>query len=370
MRRWGVIQMIRRPANHLGIAASIAAIATLTFLLAATAAFAQSSADQLMGMAKSTFGALPKSMPSAANPITAEKVALGRILYFEPRISVDGTVSCSRCHLIGLYATDGLPKAIGDNCKLNPRNAPTVFNAADQIAEHWIGNRKSVEDQATQALVGPPSFGMPSYEAAVKALQAIPGYAALFAAAFPRDADPVTAPNFGDAVGAFERTLVTPGPLDDFIGGDAAALSTRQQQGMMTFIEQGCAGCHSSTYLGGQHYIKFGIVAPYWQYTKSKIIDEGRYAVTNNPADKYVFKVPVLRNVAMTPPYFHDGSVPMLSEAIWIMAKVQEGKDLTGVQVGDILAFFDALTGRIPTDALQAPILPPREPIDIGEGSK
>jgi cytochrome c peroxidase len=338
----------------------------LMLLLPAAALFAQSNVDQMMSTAKSAFGTLPRSMPSAANPITPEKAALGRILYFDPRISVDGTVSCSRCHLIGLYATDGLPKAIGNNGKLNPRNAPTVLNAADQIAAHWIGNRKNVEDQAAQALVGPPSFGMPSYDAAVKAIKAIPGYAPLFAAAFPQDADPITAANFGAAVGAFERTLVTPGPLDDFIGGDASALTARQQRGMTTFIGQGCGGCHSSTYLGGQLYTKFGLAAPYWQYTKSNPIDEGRFAVTGNPADKYVFKVPVLRNVAMTPPYFHDGSVPSLADAIRIMAKVQMGKDLTGAQVGDILAFFASLTGRIPPEVLQAPILPPTQTIDTG----
>ncbi len=123
-------------------------------------------------------------------------------------------------------------------------------------------------------------------------------------------------------------------------------------------------------YLGGKHYVKFGLVAPYWQYTQSKLIDEGRYAVTGDSADKYVFKVPVLRNVAMTPPYFHDGSVPLLSDAVRIMAKVQLGKDLTDIQVGDILAFFTALTGRIPTNVRQAPLLPPLQPIDIGERGK
>ncbi len=163
--------MIHRIVERLGWLV----IAALALLLPADALWAQSSASQMMSTAKSTFGPLPQSMPSAENPITPGKVGLGRILYFEPRISVDGTVSCSRCHLIGLYATDGLPKAVGNNGKLNPRNAPTVFNAAAQVAEHWIGNRKDVEDQATQALVGPPSFGMPSYAAAVKALNAIPG---------------------------------------------------------------------------------------------------------------------------------------------------------------------------------------------------
>ncbi len=336
----------------------------VALLLPSAGLQAQGNESQALSAAKSTFGALPPSMPSAENPITPEKVALGRVLYFEPRISVDGTVSCSRCHLIGLYATDGLPKAIGNNSKLNPRNAPTVLNAAAQIAEHWIGNRKSVEDQAMQALVGPPSFGMPSYEAAVMAIKAIPGYAPLFAAAFPQEAEPISAANFGKAVGSFERTLVTPGPLDDFIGGDASAMTVKQQQGMMTFIEQGCAGCHSGPYLGGQLYVKFGLVVPYWQLTGSKIIDEGRFAVTHQPADKYAFKVPVLRNVAMTPPYFHDGSVPLLADVVRIMARAQMGKELTGVQVDQILSFLTALTGRIPAAVAEAPTLPPTQSLD------
>ncbi len=146
-----------------------------------------------------------------------------------------------------------------------------------------------------QALVGPPSFGMPSYEGAVKAIKAIPGYAPLFAAAFPQETEPVTAANFGKAVGAFERTLVTPGPLDDFIGGDASAMTARQQQGMTTFIEQVCASCRSGPYLGGRLCVKFGLVVPYWRLTGSRIVDEGRFAVTHDPADKYSFKVPILR---------------------------------------------------------------------------
>ncbi len=121
--------------------------------------------ETLLKQAKSVFGPLPQVMTSGKNPITPEKVKLGVILFYETRISVDGTVSCARCHPFGLYAADGLKKSIGNNCKLNPRNAPTILNAAAQISAHWIGNRMDVEDQAKQAVIGPPSFGMPSYEA-------------------------------------------------------------------------------------------------------------------------------------------------------------------------------------------------------------
>ncbi len=270
-------------------------------------------------------------------------------------------MSCARCHPIGLYAADGLKKSIGNNCKVNPRNAPTVFNAAGQISAHWIGNRVDVEDQAKQAVIGPPSFGMPSYEAVEKRLKEIKGYGPLFKEAFPEDKDPVTVDNFAKAVGAFERTLVTPSRFDAFVKGELTALSDNQKRGLKTFIETGCIICHSSAYVGGQMYQKFGVFEPYWQYTKSKEIDEGRYVVTKNENDKYVFKVPILRNVAMTSPYFHDGSVDHLYDAVRIMGKIQLAKTLTDQQIGDIIIFLKSLTGQLPDDILKVPLLPPSE---------
>ncbi len=317
--------------------------------------------DALIKRASQILGPLPASMPSEQNPITPEKVKLGKMLFYEPRISVDGTVSCAKCHPIALYAADGLKKSIGNNYKENPRNDPTVFNAASQISEHWIGNRTSVEDQAKQAIIGPPAFGMPSYESAEKVLRAYKEYETLFKAAFPSDKEPVTIDNFAKAIGAFERTLITPAPLDAFLKGNKDTMTLQQKKGLGTFIDQGCAGCHSSPYVGGQMYQKFGIFEPYEKYTKSQKVDEGRYAVTKNESDKYVFKVPVLRNVAMTPPYFHDGSVDKLADAVWIMGKVQLGKDLTQEQVQDIAAFLHALTGEIPEDAKTIPVLPSLE---------
>ena len=309
--------------------------------------------------AKQIFGPLPKAMISEKNPITPEKVILGKILFYETRISLDGKVSCASCHPIGLYAADGLKKSIGNNCRLNPRNAPTIFNAADQISEHWIGNRIDVEDQAKQAVIGEPSFGMPSYEAVEKKLKGIRGYARLFEKAFPGAKDPVNVDNYAKAVGAFERTLVTPAPFDAFVKGDPTALTAPQKRGLRTFIETGCVTCHSSTYVGGKMYQKFGVLEPYWQYTKSKDVDHGRYIVTKNESDKYVFKVPILRNVEMTAPYFHDGSVDRLPDAVWIMGKVQLAKTLADQQVEDIVLFLKSLTGRIPDDALKVPLLPP-----------
>ncbi len=332
----------------------------LSFFIVCVAglALADNGSEDLLRQAKQIFSPLPRVMPSDKNPITPEKVKLGKMLFYETRISVDGTVSCVRCHPIGLYAADGLKKSIGNNCKVNPRNAPTLFNAAGQISAHWIGNRVDVEDQARQSVTGPPSFGMPSNEAVEKELIEIKGYMDLFRKAFPGENDPVTVDNFAKAVGAFERTLVTPSRFDSFLKGDIAALNEREKRGLKTYIEAGCIMCHSGPYVGGQVYQKFGISEPYWKYTKSEPIDEGRYVVTKNEADKYVFKVPILRNVAKTAPYFHDGSVDKLEDAVWIMGKIQLGKDLNKSQVGEIVTFLKSLTGEVPEDVLKVPLLP------------
>ena len=323
--------------------------------------FADSADEALLKHAKSVFGPLPSVMASDKNPVTPEKVKLGKMLFYETRISVDGTVSCARCHPIGLYAVDGLRKSIGNNCKPNPRNAPPLFNAAGQISAHWIGNRTGVEDQAKQSLIGPPSFGMPSYEAVEKKLREIGGYKVLFQEAFPGESTPITVDNFAKAVSSFERTLVTPSRFDSFLKGDITSLKRQEKSGLKTYMETGCIMCHTGPYVGGQMYQKFGIFEPYWKYTKSDPIDEGRYVVTKNEAGKYVFKVPIHRNVAKTSPYFHDGSVDKLEDAIWIMGKVQLGKDLNQAQVGEIVTFLRSLTGEIPENVLKIPLLPPMD---------
>jgi cytochrome c peroxidase len=333
----------------------------LSVFFSGTALGAAGADEELMKKAKVVLGPLPTSMPSEQNPITPEKVKLGKILFYESRISIDGTVSCAKCHPISLYAADGLRKAIGNNCKENPRNSPTIFNAASQISAHWIGNRTDVEDQARQSVTGPPAFGMPSNESVEKVLKGMKEYVSLFKAAFPGEKDPVTVDNLAKAIGAFERTLMTPAPFDAYVKGDPKALTEQQKKGLKTFFETGCAACHMSAYLGGQMYQKFGVFEPYVNYTKSEKIDEGRFAVTKNEADKYVFKVPVLRNVAMTPPYFHDGSVNKLEDAVWIMGKIQLLKDISTEQVADIAAFFASLTGQIPDDVMRVPLLPSRE---------
>jgi len=335
-------------------------VASMLFF-AGTSSAAGSGDSDLLKQAGQTFGALPKVFSTAKNPVTPAKSELGRVLYFETRISVDGTVSCARCHPFGLYAADGLKKSIGHDSKVNPRNAPTILNTAGQISAHWIGNREDVEDQAKQALLGPASFGMPSYQAAEAKLKEIKGYAPLFRKAFPGEKDPITVDNFAKAVGAFERTLVTPARFDAYLSGGKTALTVPEKKGLKRFMETGCAGCHSGPLVGGQTYRKFGLAEPYWEHTGSKEIDEGRFTVTKDEKDKYVFKVPPLRNVQMTSPYFHDGSVDRLGDAVLIMGKVQLGLTLTEDQAAEIVLFLKSLTGQIPEGFLKIPMLPVSE---------
>lgn len=318
---------------------------------------ASEQADALLKQARQIFQPLPAAIASPDNSITPAKVALGRALFFDPRISLDGTVSCARCHQPALYGTDGLAKSIGVKDRLNPRNAPTVLNAALEFAAHWRGDRKNVEDQASQALVGPPSFGEPSYNAAMAKLEAIPAYREMFAQAFPGTAQPITSQNWGLAIGAYERTLVTPAPFDAYLRGDTKALNSRAKAGLQKFISYGCVACHNGVDVGGGSFQKFGILEDYWKATGSQDIDKGRFDVTHNPADMYVFKVASLRNVAMTPPYFHDGSVASLPQAVRIMAKVQLGRTLTDAEVDDLVAFLESLTGKLPKNFVAAPVL-------------
>ena len=327
-------------------------------LAAPLAALSQGGDDALLNQAQQLFKPLPSDMADKDHPVTPARVELGRKLFFDPRISLDGTVSCARCHAPALYATDGLPKSIGVKDRANPRNAPTVLNAALQFVEHWRGDRENVEDQATKALVGPPSFGEPSHAAAMAKIEAIPGYHALFEKAFPGEKNPITPENWGAAIGAYERTLVTPAPFDAYLKGDASALSAQARSGLRKFMETGCTSCHNGVGVGGGMFQKFGLTEEYWKATGSKAIDKGRYDMSKNDADMYVFKVPSLRNVTMTPPYFHDGSVATLGEAVRIMAQVQLGKKLSNEDVSDIAAFLASLTGPLPKDFAVAPTLP------------
>jgi len=314
----------------------------------------------LLEKARQLFKPLPVSMATQEFPATAAQAALGRQLFFDPRLSLDGTVSCATCHRPALYGTDALPKSIGAEHRLNARNAPTVLNAALQFKAHWTGDRANVEEQAAKSLTGHASFGNPDPATVIQKIKALPGYAAEFRQAFPNDPEPVKPENWGKAIGAYERTLVTPAPFDAYLNGDANALAPQAQNGLKLFIDHGCVSCHNGVGIGGSSFQKFGVFEDYWKQTGSQSVDEGRFTATKEPADKYVFKVPSLRNVAMTPPYFHDGSVATLPQAVSIMGKVQLGKVLSDQDVDDLVAFLNGLTGELPKDFAVEPVLTPQ----------
>jgi cytochrome c peroxidase len=286
-------------------------------------------------------------------------VALGWMLFFDPRWTLEGNVSCATCHQPALYGTDALAKSIGVQHRTHRRNAPTVLNAGLNFVQHWSGDRKDLEEQVEKALAGVFSSGHPDARAATARIEAIEGYAAAFRAAFPGETRPITPATIGRAISAYERTLLTPAPFDAYLRGEARALSPVARTGLQRFISRGCAACHNGMGVGGQMFQKFGVTEDYWKATGSEEIDAGRFEFTKVPTDLYVFKVPSLRNVAMTPPYFHDGSVAALDDAVRVMARVQLGVTLPGTEVEEIVAFLRTLTGPLPASFATAPTLPP-----------
>jgi cytochrome c peroxidase len=333
------------------IAASIVAV------FAAAPAPARADDATLLSQAREIFKPLPKDVGMPDLPLTAPRVELGRMLFFDPRFTIDANISCATCHQPALYGTDGLAKAIGVQQRPHPRNSPTILNSALSII-HWRGDRESVEDQAIKALASPITNGLPDEKAVLDRLARIPGYAPVFKAAFPDDAASMTVQNMAKAIGAYERTLVTPSPFDAYLAGNVNALSPTARAGLEKFISTGCIACHEGTAMGGSMFRKFGVLEDYWKATGSQTIDKGRFDVTNNLDDLYVFRVPSLRNVAMTAPYFHDGSVMALPDAVRIMARVQLGVMLPDADTRVIVAFLESLTGELPPNFGTIPALP------------
>lgn len=299
------------------------------------------------------FKPLPALMASDTNPVTPEKVTLGRMLYYDTRMSTSGTISCNSCHMLDKYGVDNEPTSPGHDGRRGGRNSPTVYNAGVHATQFWDGRALDLEEQAKGPILNPIEMGMSSAEDVVGKLKAIPGYAPLFAAAFPGQADPITLDNIALAIGAFERGLVTPGPFDAYLEGDATALTDAQKKGLDTFISIGCTTCHMGAAVGaGPGFQKLGLVEPY------PTTDLGRFEVTKAETDKFMFKVPSLRNVTKTGPYFHDGSVATLDEAARLMAKHQLGRELSSEEMTDLLTFFSALEGPLPTDYIAKPEMP------------
>lgn len=305
----------------------------------------------LQKTAVSMFGKLPEVAENPENAITEEKVQLGKKLYLDNRLSKDNTQSCNTCHNLETYGVDNLSTSPGNDGGLGTRNSPTVFNAALHMSQFWDGREPDVEAQAGGPILNPVEMAMPSEDIVVERLSKIEEYNALFAKVFPNDKKPISYKNIQNAIGAFERTLITPSRFDEFVAGDVNALTDIEKDGLQLFISTGCTACHSGNVLGGNIYQKFGLFDDYWKYTKSTIIDEGKFTVTKNENDKYVFKSPSLRNIEKTYPYFHDGSVADLKEAVKIMAKVQLNKDLSENDVNTLVAFLNSLTGELPKNS-------------------
>jgi cytochrome c peroxidase len=311
--------------------------------------------EALLAQAQRFFQPLPDNAEVDYNPTNPEKVKLGHILYFDPNLSNEGNISCNSCHDLATFGVDRKPVSEGDDGSLGERNSPTVLNAALHIAQFWDGRAKDVEEQAGMPVLNPVEMQMASEEAVVERLQNNEMYVELFAKAFPDEESPVTYANMTKAIGSFERQLLTPSPWDEYLKGDHSALSEAQKEGLQIFMDANCTMCHIGNNLGGSMYMKFGLQHDYWEYTGSEHIDSGKYTVTGSPGDMFVFKVPSLRNVAETYPYFHDGSVEDLSKAVEIMAITQLNKELTQDEIQKIVAFLKTLTGEIPEEYQKAP---------------
>ena len=294
---------------------------------------------------KGAFQPLPDVATSTEHPSSAPKIALGKSLYMDTRLSKNDKLSCNSCHNLDTFGVDNEPTSPGHEGKRGGRNSPSSFNAALHVAQFWDGRAKDVEAQALGPVLNPIEMGMESDAAVVAKLKKDPKTVAAFKEAFPGEKDPLTYHNIGEAIGAFERTLITPSRFDAFLKGDDAALTDAEKAGGKLFVQTGCTACHMGATLGGQIYQKLGLVKDY------PTEDLGRFEVTKNEADKKFFKVPSLRNVAKTGPYFHDGSVKSVEEAVSKMAEYQLGKNLSQDEVASIVTFLNSLTGTIPAEA-------------------
>lgn len=310
---------------------------------------------QIGERARSTFQALPTKSENPKNPMTDAKVKLGKILYFDTRLSKDGTQSCNTCHDLNTFGVDNKPTSPGDDGGLGTRNSPTVLNAALHTSQFWDGRAKDVEEQAGMPILNPVEMAIPNEQFLLDRLSEVAFYQDLFKLSFPDESDPLTYTNIENAIAAFERTLLTPSKFDQYLTGNANALTVDEKKGLKTFMEVGCTTCHMGSLLGGNMLQKFGIYGDYWILTGSDPIDEGRFTETGNEAEKYMFKVPSLRNITETHPYFHDGSVASLEEAIKIIAKLNLNIDLSAEQVKDLMAFLNTLTSDLPDEVKQMP---------------
>ncbi|MFQ6371782.1 cytochrome-c peroxidase [Shewanella sp. YIC-542] len=280
-----------------------------------------------------------------------DKVALGKMLYFEPRLSKSGFISCNSCHNLSMGGVDALPTSIGDRWQQGPINAPTVLNADFMLAQFWDGRAKDLQEQAGGPIANPKEMGF-THELAVETVASMPAYREHFRKVY--GSDKIDIDHITDAIAAFEKTLVTPNsPFDKYLAGDQQAISSDAKAGYDIFKNRGCVACHNGPAVGGTMYMKMGLIKPF--HTNNPA--EGRKGVTGKEADKMVFKVPTLRNIELTYPYFHDGSVWSLEESVNTMSDLQLGQKFTPEETTQVVAFLKSLTGEQPQITL--PILPP-----------
>lgn len=300
------------------------------------------SVDLVARKATRYFQPLPAAMPGAEAD-TTERIELGRTLYFDPRLSINDGQSCATCHLLGGKSAgmDSRPTSPGARGEIGTRNTPTVLNAGWQFAQFWDGRASDLADQAGQPILNPIEMGMPDEQSVVDKLVGLGDYNQSFAVAFPGSDAPITYANLREAIAAFERTLRSESRFDGFLSGDTSALTAQEVRGLDRFIRVNCVKCHDGPLVGGSIYEKLGI---YEAFPNQE--DQGRFEVTGEDVDRMRFKVSQLRNVAVTGPWFHDGSASTLDEAVRTMARIQLDKELPDDQVADIVAFLGALTGK------------------------
>lgn len=287
----------------------------------------------------------------AAKPSNPKLVELGKKLYFDPRLSKSGFISCNSCHNLSMGGTDNLRTSIGHNWSKGPINSPTVLNSSLNLAQFWDGRAPDLKAQAAGPIANPGEMAF-THELAVDMLKSIPGYVSEFKSAFNHNK--LTIEEVTLAIAAFEETLVTPNSrFDKWLQGDKKALTPRELAGYKLFKDSGCIACHNGPAVGGNSFQKMGLVEPY----KAESDAQGRVAVTGKDSDRFNFKVPTLRNVELTYPYFHDGGAATLTEAVDIMGRLQLGKKFSKEENANIVAFLKTLTGEQPSFKL--PQLPP-----------
>ena len=306
--------------------------------------------------ADAAWEALPEIAPAPEdNPTTEAKVTLGKMLFMDPRFSSTGTISCNSCHNIMEGGDDSRTFSMGVHGKTGGRNAPTVWNSAFHSVQFWDGRADLLEDQAKGPVTNPVEMGVSEIEQAMDKVRAIPGYKPYFSEAFGKDS--MTVDNAAKAVAAFERTLITPNSAyDKYVKGDKDAMTAQQVRGMETFASTGCVACHSGAAFNGPKmefgqgfYAKFPTFSGNEYDEKYNLsADKGRENATGKSSDAHMFRVSTLRNITDTAPYFHNGSVNDLSDAVRVMAKLQLNKNLSDSAVEDIVAFLVALTGEYP----------------------